>query len=253
MYALQLASERPSALVDWNNNYGNDPDKCVLFHCGNWAKEFLPDIRIGTAPILGTILGEENTVGALEGRTPSGPMAFGRISTDDATGDIHAYVGDAYFTDDPLKTFGTRAVAQVARLRELMQCICLNGFEHHAAINASHCAAPVDEALGNYLGWKIYRHTAEHFYHWGHHGTSGQLFVVRSCWLWITPWHRSQIKPCIWTIQSTSWNFVRCGQNKPRSGWPLKFHSIGAWDQPGREHTSFHRCCATTRLPGTHF
>jgi L-fucose isomerase-like protein len=70
MYALQLASRKPSALVDWNNNYGRDRDKCVLFHCGNWAKDFLPDIRIGTAPILGTVLGEENTVGALEGRTP---------------------------------------------------------------------------------------------------------------------------------------------------------------------------------------
>ncbi|MBV9492486.1 MAG: fucose isomerase, partial [Verrucomicrobia bacterium] len=40
MYALQLASGKPSALVDWNNNYGEDPNKCVLFHCGNWAKSF---------------------------------------------------------------------------------------------------------------------------------------------------------------------------------------------------------------------
>ena len=44
MYALQLASGKPSALVDWNNNYGDDPNKCVFFHCGNWAKAFLPDI-----------------------------------------------------------------------------------------------------------------------------------------------------------------------------------------------------------------
>jgi len=71
MYALQLASGRPSALVDWNNNYGSDPDKCVLFHCGNWAKEFLPNPRMGSAEILGTTLGPENTVGALAGRAPS--------------------------------------------------------------------------------------------------------------------------------------------------------------------------------------
>ena len=44
MYAMQLASGSPSALVDWNNNYGDDEDKCVLFHCGNWAKSFLPDV-----------------------------------------------------------------------------------------------------------------------------------------------------------------------------------------------------------------
>ncbi|MCX6627291.1 MAG: fucose isomerase, partial [Candidatus Solibacter sp.] len=40
MYALQLASGTPSALVDWNNNYGDDPDKCVFCHFGNWAKAF---------------------------------------------------------------------------------------------------------------------------------------------------------------------------------------------------------------------
>jgi L-fucose isomerase-like protein len=45
MYALQLASNSPSALVDWNNNYGADPDKCVLFHCGNWAKSLHPRRR----------------------------------------------------------------------------------------------------------------------------------------------------------------------------------------------------------------
>ena len=33
MHALQLASETPSALLDWNNNYGNDPNKAVCFHC----------------------------------------------------------------------------------------------------------------------------------------------------------------------------------------------------------------------------
>lgn len=158
MYMLQLASGRPSALVDWNNNYGDDPDRCVFFHCGNWAKEFLPDIRMATAPILGTVLGEENTVGALEGRTPAGPVTFGRVSTDDSAGVIRAYVGDGEFTDDPLTTFGTRAVVRVPRLQSLMRRICRNGFEHHAAMNGSHCSVPVFEALSNYLGWDVYHH-----------------------------------------------------------------------------------------------
>lgn len=161
MYALQLASGRPSALVDWNNNYGADQDKCVFFHCGNWAKDFLPDIRVGTAPILGTILGEENTVGALEGRTPAGPVTFGRVSTDDKAGCIRAYVGEGMFTDDPLETFGTKAVVRVPQLQKLMRRICRNGFEHHAAMNASHCAAAVREALSNYMGWDVYHHLHE--------------------------------------------------------------------------------------------
>jgi L-fucose isomerase-like protein len=158
MYALQLASGRPSALVDWNNNYGGDREKCVLFHCGNWAKEFVPEVRIATAPILGTTLGEENTFGALEGRTNAGPLTFGRVSTDDAAGKIRAYVGEGEFTDDPLDTFGTRAVARVTALPQLMHLICQNGFEHHAAMNRSHSAASVAEALRTYKGWEVYHH-----------------------------------------------------------------------------------------------
>jgi len=158
MYMLQLASGRPSALVDWNNNYGDDPDRCVFFHCGNWAKDFLPDIRIGTAPILGTVLGEENTVGALEGRTPAGPVTFGRVSTDDTAGVVRAYVGEGSFTDDPLNTFGTRAVVRVPSLQKLMRRICRNGFEHHAAMNGSYCSAAAVEALSNYMGWDVYHH-----------------------------------------------------------------------------------------------
>ena len=161
MYALQLASGTPSALVDWNNNYGDDPNRCVLFHCGNWAKAFLPDIQIGTAPILGTILGERNTYGAVAGRTPAGPVTFARVSTDDRHGCLRTYVGEGRFTDDPLATFGTRAVVEVPRLQKLMRYICKNGFEHHAAMNASHTAAVLAEAFGTYLGWDVYHHEVE--------------------------------------------------------------------------------------------
>ena len=158
MYALQLASGRPSALVDWNNNYGRDLNKCVFFHCGNWAKSFLPDVKIATAPILGTTLGEQNTYGALAGRTPAGPVTFARVSTDDVSGTIRTYVGEGRFTDDSLNTFGTRAVVEVPNLQKLMRYICKNGFEHHAAMNGSHCAQPLADALETYMGWPVYRH-----------------------------------------------------------------------------------------------
>jgi L-fucose isomerase-like protein len=160
MYAMQLAAGSPAALVDWNNNYGGDPDKCVLFHCGNWAKSFLPGITISTAPILGTVVGEENTYGALEGRTPGGALTFARISTADREGRIRGYVGNGQMTDDELKTFGTRAVAHIPNLNGLMRYVCANGFEHHVAITQSHSADVLQEAMSNYLGWDIYRHGA---------------------------------------------------------------------------------------------
>lgn len=156
MYAMQLASGTPSALVDWNNNYAGDDTKCVLFHCGNWAKSFLPDITISTAPILGTSVGTENTYGALDGRTPAMPLTFGRISTDDCRGIIKAYVGEGELTNDALETFGNRAVAKIDRLQNLMHYICRNGFEHHVVMNASKTAGILKEAFENYLGWETY-------------------------------------------------------------------------------------------------
>ncbi|WP_194775557.1 L-fucose/L-arabinose isomerase family protein [Pararhodonellum marinum] len=158
MYAMQLASGSPSALVDWNNNYADDEEKCVLFHCGNWAKSFLPDIQISTAPILGTSVGEENTYGALDGRTPASNLTYGRISTDDSKGKIKAYIGEGVLTDDELKTFGNRAVAKIPHLQELMKYVCKNGFEHHVVMNASHSAHILQEALENYMGWEVYKH-----------------------------------------------------------------------------------------------
>src|SRR5580700_8154939 len=46
MYALALASETPSALLDWNNNYGENPDKAVCFHCSNLPKHFFKEVRM---------------------------------------------------------------------------------------------------------------------------------------------------------------------------------------------------------------
>ncbi|MDM8174456.1 MULTISPECIES: L-fucose/L-arabinose isomerase family protein [Olivibacter] len=161
MYAMQLASSSPSALVDWNNNYADDANKCVLFHCGNWAKSFLPDVEISNAPILGTSVGVENTYGALDGRTPASPLTYGRISTDDPKGIIKAYIGEGTLTDDPLNTFGNRAVAQIPDLQRLMQYVCRNGFEHHVVMNASNTAGILKEALGNYMGWEVYQHCPE--------------------------------------------------------------------------------------------
>lgn len=158
MYAMQLASGSPSALVDWNNNYATDENKCVLFHCGNWAKSFLPDIQISNAPIIGTSVGVENTYGALDGRTPAMPLTYGRISTDDCKGIIKAYIGEGELTNDPLNTFGNRAVAKINKLNELMHYVCKNGFEHHVVMNGSNTAIILKEAFENYLGYDTYMH-----------------------------------------------------------------------------------------------
>ena len=158
MLALQLASGFPSALVDWNNNYADDPERCVLFHCGNWAKAFVPDIEIKTAPILGSTIGEENTYGAMAGRAAAGPLTYARVSTDDVHGCIRAYTGEGELTNDPLDTFGHRAVVHAPGLQRLLAHICNHGFEHHVAMTMGRVADTLNEAFGNYMGWEVYAH-----------------------------------------------------------------------------------------------
>ena len=159
MYALQLASGKPSALVDWNNNYGDDPDKCVLFHCSNWPRDILTDIPVMRRnDILASTLGEVKTFGPLHGRAKPEPFTFLRVETDDVNGRLSAYVGEGRFTDDPLDSFGGIGVVEVPRLQQLLQYICDEGFEHHVAVNLSLAADAVAEAFDTYLGWDVYHH-----------------------------------------------------------------------------------------------
>jgi L-fucose isomerase-like protein len=158
MYALALASETPSALLDWNNNYGDDPNKAVCFHCSNLPKHFFSDVRMDYQEIIAGTVGRENTYGTCVGRVRASPMTFARFSTDDRTGKIRGYVGEGRFTDDPLDTFGGAGVAEIPRLQELLRYICTNGFEHHVAANLSSVADVVHEATTRYLGWDVVRH-----------------------------------------------------------------------------------------------
>ena len=158
MYALQLASGVPSALADWNNNYGDDPNKAVVFHCSNWPKSIIEQPEMVYQDIIAGTVGAENAYGACVGRIAPGPMTFARVSTDDLEGAILAYVGEGEFTDDPLDTFGGRGVLKIEEMQDLLKFICENGFEHHVAISRSSQADALYEAFDKYLGWDVYYH-----------------------------------------------------------------------------------------------
>lgn len=159
MYALTLASETPSALLDWNNNYGNNPDKAVCFHCSNLPKHFFNEgVKMDFQQIVAGTVGKENTYGTLDGKVKAGAMSFARFSTDDFTGTIRGYVGEGAFTDDSLNTFGGAGVVEIPNMQKLLRYICENGFEHHVAANFANVAAPVKEAAEKYLGWPMHHH-----------------------------------------------------------------------------------------------
>jgi L-fucose isomerase-like protein len=158
MHALRLASETPSALLDWNNNYGSHPDKAVCFHCSNLPKHFFRDVKMDYQEIIAGTVGKDNTFGTCVGRVKSGPMSFARFSTDDFVGKIRGYVGGGRFTDDPLETFGGAGIVEIPNMQKLLHYICENGFEHHVAANFSTVAPILYEATTNYLGWEMYAH-----------------------------------------------------------------------------------------------
>jgi L-fucose isomerase-like protein len=161
MHALQLASQTPSALLDWNNNYADDPDKAVCFHCSNLPKHFFSDVRMDFQEIIAGTVGKENTFGTCVGRVKSGPMSFARFSTNDSEGNVRGYVGEGEFTNDPLETFGGAGVVRIPGLQKLLRFICERGFEHHVAANFSSSASAVHEATTRYLNWDVHWHKAD--------------------------------------------------------------------------------------------
>ena len=159
MYALALASGAPPALLDWNNNYGREPNKCVGTHCGNFPKSFLGvEPEISNLDVLGTTIGPEKCFGAVKGKVAPGPMTYFRISTDDLLGKVKGYVGNGTFTADPFAMDGGIAVIDLPRMRDLFTHLCRQGFEHHVAMVRGNHADVVDEAVSRYLKWNVYHH-----------------------------------------------------------------------------------------------
>jgi len=158
MYMMALASGTPSALLDWNNNYGSDPNKCVCFHCSNLPKHFFNEVRMDYQEIIAGTVGKLNTFGTCVGRVKSGVMSYARYSTDDRNGIIRGYTGKGAFTDDPLETFGGAGVTEIPKLQKLLKYICREGFEHHVAANFSDVSKAVHEATTRYMGWESYLH-----------------------------------------------------------------------------------------------
>jgi len=159
MFALQLASEQPAMLLDWNNNYAADPDKAVVFHCSNLpacAMEERP--WMSCHPGLAEKLGDDNAYGQLYGKIKPGPFTYLRLSTDDLNGTLAGYVGEGEFTPDRLETYGTYGVVDIPDLQDLLFYICKNRFEHHFAATQAPVADAIHDALTTYLGWDIYYH-----------------------------------------------------------------------------------------------
>ena len=156
MHALSLASGRPPMCLDWNNNYGEEADKCILFHCGPVAQSLMTCRgKISDHAILANAVGPGSSYGCNEGRIIATPMTYGSLLTE--AGDLCFYLGEGQMTDDPIPAnfFGCAGVAQIPDLQEKLQTIGYLGHRHHVSVTPGHVAAPVLEAWEKYLGFDV--------------------------------------------------------------------------------------------------
>ena len=156
MAALSFASGRPATVLDWNNNYGEEDDKCILFHCGPVARELMTDKgHISDHLILANSVGPNNSFGCVVGRIAPTDLTFGSMMTD--AGKVKIFLGDGRFTEDPIpgNYFGAAGVAEINRLQDVLLHVGMNGYRHHVGVTPGKYVAPLKEALEKYLGFDV--------------------------------------------------------------------------------------------------
>jgi L-fucose isomerase-like protein len=153
MYALGLASGDTTACLDWNNNYGEEENKCILFHCGPVPQSMMAGPgQIADHAILANAVGEGCGWGCNVGRIAPTPFTFASMLT--AGGKLRFYLGQGDFTDDPVPAdfFGCAGVAEIEGLQAALQTVGYGGYRHHVSVTPGRVLEPVKEALVRYLG-----------------------------------------------------------------------------------------------------
>jgi L-fucose isomerase-like protein len=155
MYALHHASGEPSTCLDWNNNYGEDEDKCILFHCGPVPRALMQGPgQIADHAILANAVGEGCGYGCHVGRIAPFDFTFASMLTE--AGKLHFYLGEGAFTEDaiPGDFFGCGGVAAIPRLQDVLLHVGYHGYRHHVGVTRGRVLPAVREALGYYLGYE---------------------------------------------------------------------------------------------------
>ena len=151
MRAMSLASERPTAVLDWNNNYGDEEEKVILFHCGPVAQSLMTGKGTVTEHKMFAKNDPGSGWGSNEGRIRAFPMTFSNCQTKD--GKILIYASEARFTEDEIEEefFGCGGVAEIPSLQEKLIRLSRGGFKHHTAVGEGHMKAVLKEAFTTYL------------------------------------------------------------------------------------------------------
>jgi len=155
MRAMNLASEKPTACLDWNNNYGDDENKVILFHCGPVAQSLMADKGVVTEHKMFAKGDPGSGWGSNEGRIAAFDMTMCNCFTED--GKIKIYTSEAKFTGEPIEKefFGCGGVAEIPDLQNKLIKLARGGFKHHTTVGMGHMKYILDEAFNTYLGYEM--------------------------------------------------------------------------------------------------
>lgn len=155
MRAMQLASGQPTAVLDWNNNYGKDPNKVILFHCGPVAQTLMTKKGTVTEHLMFAKGDPGSGWGSNEGRIKDFPMTFANCQTKD--GKLIIYASEGEFTKDKIENgyFGCAGVAKIPDLQDKLIKLARGGFKHHTSVGVGHMKAVLEEAFKTYLGYDV--------------------------------------------------------------------------------------------------
>lgn len=155
MYSMQLAAEKPTACVDWNNNYTDDPDKVILFHCGSTAQSLMEGKGKVTDHKMFAKGNPGCGWGSNEGRIRAFDMTYSNCKTEN--GKLTFYIGEGRFTGEPIEEafFGCGGVAEIPNLQKKLIKLGREGFRHHTVVGVGHLELILREAFQYYLGYDI--------------------------------------------------------------------------------------------------
>lgn len=155
MRAMALATQYPTACLDWNNNYGEDENKVILFHCGPVAQSLMTQKGCVTEHKMFAKGDPGSGWGSNEGRIRDFKMTYSNCKTED--GKLYVYSSEGEFTKDNIEDgfFGCGGVAHIDNLQDKLIKLARNGFKHHTTVSLGHVKNILDEAFKTYLNYEV--------------------------------------------------------------------------------------------------
>ena len=154
MLALALASGTGVGCLDVNNNYGTDPEKCILFHCGPLPIDLLCGKgHMEEHKMFTKTQGVNCSWGVNVGKIKPGTVTICGMRTEN--GEARYFVEKAKVTDIELDRafFGTYGVVEMPDLQKKLRAMSEEGFRHHVIITEGDFCDALREALSKYLGY----------------------------------------------------------------------------------------------------